>query len=258
MFSPGRVDGTFRFLAGQHVQCLLSHDDMPGRRGEDRHQADGPFVPARFVPGEPDAVRGAESRLAEMGGELFGGKRVLACRNLGRLRFIGIVVGVDDQLTFDRNGFVGRIIEKEAAAKASCRLAVGMGHDVRRPDGGHPRGRLKFAFNKFRFFGSPRESGAPDRHGTATRQAQRHQAKGDQSRTCHGEVPHRISGDRTKIVFVRVCHPKPTERAGGVPGPACRRPSWQAGVTSHWCAKAAARWARLGIRRAAPSEMVGR
>ncbi len=140
-------------VAGKHVQRLLAHDDLSRTGGKHGHQADRFLVAADGVPGNPDAVRGPQLRLAEMVAELFGRKAVLARGRLGGLPFVGIVIGVDHQLALDRHGFVVAVVEVEAAAEAACRRPAGLGDDVGRPDGGQPHRLLGRGFDQF---GAPR------------------------------------------------------------------------------------------------------
>lgn len=81
----------------QKVQRLLSHDDLAGTGSKHRQQADAFLHAIRIrIPRQPDAVGGAQLRLAVVSRELLGRECVLAVWRLA-LWFLGrIVVRVND------------------------------------------------------------------------------------------------------------------------------------------------------------------
>jgi len=264
---PGRLLGHVDVFARQHVQGLLPHDHMAGRSREDGHQADCFLVAARFIPGDPDAIRRAEARLAEVGSELFGGKGVLPRGNLGGLRLVRVVVGVDDQLPLDRHGLVHRVVKVKATAEAANRLAVGLEDHVRRPDSRQSSRRRKLAFGDLGRLRRPRQLPAPVGHGLASRQAQDDQTDGHRAASRRGMLSLRAIGHGLRVRLGVRCQGHAIGRvvvdrlgrslAAGLLS-ICRV---EAPAAARRAARSSGRWASFGIGRvesAASRDSAGR
>lgn len=115
---------------GQHVDSLLAHDNLTGGRGEDRYKADRAAIAIDPVPGQPDAVRRSEGRVASVIGELFGREGELAAWQLLRAIAIGVVVGVDEQLARNFDRLIRRIVEVQTTTKSASRPLAQLGEHI--------------------------------------------------------------------------------------------------------------------------------
>ncbi len=139
-----------RGRAGEYVPRLLGHHHLATGCREDREQADFELLPANRIPGNPNAVRRAEFRGAEVRAELFAREDKLAIRLATIDLLHRIVVSKDHELPFDRNWLVLVIVKIEPPAEAARGRLAGRVVHGGRPERHNSRGRLK---QRFLFFG---------------------------------------------------------------------------------------------------------
>ena len=126
--------------ARQEMLGLRSDNHRPLAGEETDDQADFLLRAADLVPGDPDAVRMAEVRLAVVPGELLGREDVfsIGLRVGGPAAFL--IECIHDQRALDQDRFVDLLgVERQPAAKTPRRKAVGLVQDRVGPDRGHTR-----------------------------------------------------------------------------------------------------------------------
>lgn len=121
---------------------MFAHYHLAVVGREDRQQADLELRAADGIPGNPDAVRSAKFRRAEMRSQLLRCKDEFAIgfAAVGTLR--GIIKAIDRELPFDGNGLIFRVVKVESPT-----IPAGRGfarHVVHRwrPERDHARRRL--------------------------------------------------------------------------------------------------------------------
>lgn len=123
---------------------LFADDGGPFGRIEPADEADVAPRPPGLVPGDPDAVRVAEFRLAVVLRELLGGEGVLSIGRAAVRIAIVLVESVHQQRAVDPQRLVlVRAEEHQSAAKAPSRRTIGMlEHDLT-PNGHHLARRVR-------------------------------------------------------------------------------------------------------------------
>jgi len=79
-------------------------------------------------------------------GELLGSKGVFTVGCLVRGAGSGVVVGIDDELTLDRDGSIAGVVKIDPAAKSASGWLPGLIENRGSPDGRHLYWRGEFAF----------------------------------------------------------------------------------------------------------------
>ena len=111
---------------------MIAHEQLPFRRLEDGNDADRLLFPTDSVPGDPDAVGGAEIRDTVALGKLFW------CENKFPLRLVSlafVIECVDYQFALGWNSLMSLIVEVDTSAETSCRLIVCAINDHFAPNG---------------------------------------------------------------------------------------------------------------------------
>ena len=120
-----------------------------------------------------------------MRGELLRCEGVLAIGRLALRFFRGIVVRVDDQLSFDLHRRVRLIVKVQSSAEAARRGRTGANHHIGRPDRGHPYRSVVRAFDQFVLL-VPRSFGHPiGVDGFAAGSGYEHDKRGEYKSCCH-------------------------------------------------------------------------
>lgn len=88
-------------------------------------------------------------------GELLGRKGELAAGGLGKAPVLRVIVGVDNQLAFDRHRLVLRVVEIDPSAKAACRRLAGLRVHRIRPNRDQPRRGLVLRLLDFLVLAGP-------------------------------------------------------------------------------------------------------
>lgn len=127
--------------ARQNLRVDLRGADIVFLRLEPRDQADLAHRPPHFIPGNPDAVRMPDFRLAVVLGQLLFGKDVLAVGRAVRPVALGVVEREHGELAFDLDGLVrATFVEHHTTTEAAYARATGTIQDRVRPHGDHAIG----------------------------------------------------------------------------------------------------------------------
>lgn len=153
----GRRFRGFGRFAGQDVDRLFAHHDLPAAGREDRQQADRLADAAHLVPGNPNAVGGAQLGGREVLGELLRRKNELAAGRLGWLAILRIIVAIDDQLALDGHGLVLRVVEVQPPAESASWPLARLGVHGLGPDGDHPHRKFVLALLDFLILAGDRQ-----------------------------------------------------------------------------------------------------
>jgi hypothetical protein len=146
----GRVDRLLnsrfclgRFRSRQQIARLLAAKHAaagPCENGQERNVRLGS---PHSIPRNPDAIRGAELRGAEVLFELLGGEREALIRDLAGRLFVRVVKGVHDQLSVNRDGFLFGVVEIDSSAKSARRHLARLRVHGGGPDNYHLRRLLE-------------------------------------------------------------------------------------------------------------------
>jgi len=98
---------------------LFANDDVTSGRPEEGEQGQLPLLASRSVPRDPNAVRRAELRGAEVSGELLLWEYISPVGHLAIGLTVRVVKGVDDQLAVHSYRLVPRIVEVQSPAKTT-------------------------------------------------------------------------------------------------------------------------------------------
>lgn len=130
-------------MPGSRTCAFFGHDG-PGSLGSETHdEADLAGRSSDFIPGEPQAVRVAQPRFAVMGREIGGSEDEFLFGM--RSGTVGIIEGVDDEVTFnDDGGFSFAIVKHESSAEAANAPFAGLFENGVGPECGDATGDFRF------------------------------------------------------------------------------------------------------------------
>jgi len=141
----GLLDFGFHFGidAGEQYLSAFGHDGSGASGCEADNEADFAGGTADFIPRKPKAVGMAEAGFAVVRGEIGGGEDEF----LFGMRFgaVGIVEGVDDDISIDDDGGTSfTIVKHETSAETTNAALSGLFENGVRPEGGDASGDLGF------------------------------------------------------------------------------------------------------------------
>jgi hypothetical protein len=119
LLTPGF--GLGRFRPRQHVSRLLPGQHAATGIAEYRQHRNIGLGTSYRIPGNPNAVGGANLGGAEMLFELLGREGEAFVRDLAGSLFVRVIESIHDQLSIDRDGFFFGVVEVDSPAKAARR-----------------------------------------------------------------------------------------------------------------------------------------
>ena len=132
--------------AGKKVARGLPHDKRTAGGVEDGNEAELGLGSADGVPGNPDAVGSAKLGGRVMLGELLGREGEFSIGDFAvELRLV-VVIGINDELPFDRDRLILGVVEVNTTAEAAGRHLAGLVEDGGAPQDGHACWDGEFAF----------------------------------------------------------------------------------------------------------------